>query len=103
VEKYSNCKRIISKAIEKFGGIDILVNNAGVWVNCIVPGWVATDMTSSILKKRVYNSKIYSDTPRGKPVSQEEIAGPIFFLAFNFSNNIVGEIINVNGGSVLCG
>jgi len=38
-----------------------------------------------------------------KIASPEEIAGPILFLASELSDNVVGEILNVNGGSVLCG
>jgi NAD(P)-dependent dehydrogenase (short-subunit alcohol dehydrogenase family) len=37
------------------------------------------------------------------PPTPEEIAGPILFLASDLSNFMTGEILNVNGGSVLCG
>jgi 3-oxoacyl-[acyl-carrier protein] reductase len=41
--------------------------------------------------------------PLGRPATPEEIAGPILFLASDLANFLTGEIINVNGGSVLCG
>ena len=41
--------------------------------------------------------------PLGRPATAEEIAGPILFLASDLANFMTGEIINVNGGSVLCG
>jgi 3-oxoacyl-[acyl-carrier protein] reductase len=41
--------------------------------------------------------------PLGRAATAEEIAGPILFLASDLSNFMVGEILNVNGGSVLCG
>ena len=37
---------------------------------------------------------------RGEP---DEIAGPILFAASDLATFITGEVINVNGGSVLCG
>jgi 3-oxoacyl-[acyl-carrier protein] reductase len=60
-------------------------------------------MTSSELKQKKTKASIERTIPRGKIASPEEIAGPILFLASELSNNIVGEILNVNGGSVLCG
>jgi 3-oxoacyl-[acyl-carrier protein] reductase len=41
--------------------------------------------------------------PLSRPATAEEIAGPILFLASDLANFMTGEIINVNGGSVLCG
>jgi 3-oxoacyl-[acyl-carrier protein] reductase len=35
--------------------------------------------------------------------SPEDIAGPIAFLCSSLAQHITGEILNVNGGSVLCG
>jgi len=75
----------------------------GVWVNCVAPGWVFTDMSASVFKDKKYKKQIENTIPRGKIATPEEIAGPILFLASELSNNIVGEILNVNGGSVLCG
>jgi len=41
--------------------------------------------------------------PLGRPGRAEEIAGPILFAASDLANFMTGEIINVNGGAVLCG
>ncbi|MFN9903798.1 MAG: 3-oxoacyl-ACP reductase FabG, partial [bacterium] len=32
-----------------------------------------------------------------------DIAGPVLFLASPLARHVTGEILNVNGGSVLCG
>ncbi len=76
---------------------------SGIWVNCVAPGWVITDMTKPVFKDKNYKAVLSYTIPRGKIATPEEIAGPIIFLASELSNNIVGEILNVNGGSVLCG
>jgi 3-oxoacyl-[acyl-carrier protein] reductase len=75
----------------------------GIWVNCVAPGWIDTDMTSVELKKSSTKKEILRTIPRKKVGTADEIAGPILFLASDLANNIVGEILNVNGGSVLCG
>lgn len=75
----------------------------GIWVNCVAPGWVETDMTAAELKNPAIRKKILDTIPRKKIASPAEIAGPVVFLASSLSDNIVGEILNVNGGSVLCG
>ena len=41
--------------------------------------------------------------PMGRVGTPEEIAGPILFLCSDLARNVTGEILNVNGGSVLCG
>ncbi|MDP2207251.1 MAG: 3-oxoacyl-ACP reductase family protein [Bacteroidota bacterium] len=76
---------------------------SGIWVNCVAPGWVITDMTAPVFKDKNYREVLRFTIPRGKIATPDEIAGPILFLASNLADNIVGEILNVNGGSVLCG
>lgn len=66
-------------------------------------GGVITDMTLPVFEDKEYMKLIEKTIPRGKIATADEIAGPILFLASKLSNNLVGEIINVNGGSVLCG
>ncbi len=75
----------------------------GINVNCVAPGWVETDMTSAVFKNRRSREKIEKTIPQGVIPIPDDIAGPILFLASNLSKNIVGAVLNVNGGSVLAG
>jgi 3-oxoacyl-[acyl-carrier protein] reductase len=74
-----------------------------ITVNCVAPGWVITDMTTDSLADSETNKKVIDDIPLNKIATPEEIAGPVLFLASNLASHITGEILNVNGGSVLCG
>jgi 3-oxoacyl-[acyl-carrier protein] reductase len=74
-----------------------------ILVNCVAPGWVDTDMSASVLRTKAGLKSASKNIPLGRPATAEEIAGPILFLASDFANFINGEVINVNGGSVLCG
>ncbi len=75
----------------------------GITVNCVAPGWVATDMTVDALNDSKQRRKIKELIPLGRVATPEEIAGPILFLASDLASHITGEVLNVNGGSVLCG
>jgi 3-oxoacyl-[acyl-carrier protein] reductase len=71
-------------------------------VNCVAPGWVATDMTRESLAG-LENVDILSKIPLGRVATPEELAGPIVFMASDLATFITGEVLNVNGGAVLCG
>lgn len=188
VAKSKSAKKVVEKAINKFGQIDILVNNAGIWtygeigkmteetwnetmeinlngvfhminavvpymkkrrfgkiinvsstagqrgeafhshyaaskgaiisltkslatelgsyninVNSIAPGWVDTDMSASVLRNQKYAEEARKGIPIGRIPTAEDIAGPILFLASDLARHITGEVLNVNGGSVLAG
>jgi 3-oxoacyl-[acyl-carrier protein] reductase len=75
----------------------------GILVNSVAPGWVATDMSNPVLESKVGKKMAASVIPLGRPATAEEVAGPILFLASDLANFMTGEILNVNGGSVLCG
>jgi 3-oxoacyl-[acyl-carrier protein] reductase len=75
----------------------------GILVNSVAPGWVATDMSNAVLESMAGQKLASTVIPLGRAATAEEIAGPILFLASELSNFMVGEILNVNGGSVLCG
>jgi len=74
-----------------------------ITVNCVAPGWVITDMTTDSLADPDIYKKVVGDIPLRKVAKPEEIAGPVIFLASALASHITGEILNVNGGSVLCG
>jgi 3-oxoacyl-[acyl-carrier protein] reductase len=75
----------------------------GILVNSVAPGWVATDMSNPVLETKAGKKMAARVIPLGRAASAEEVAGPILFLASDLANFISGEILNVNGGSVLCG
>ena len=75
----------------------------GILVNSVAPGWVATDMSNPVLNTKAGKKMAGSVIPLGRPATAEEVAGPILFLASDLANFVHGEVLNVNGGSVLCG
>lgn len=84
-------------------GLSTELARHGVTVNCVAPGWVATDMSNPVLDTKAGKKMAASVIPLGRAATAEEVAGPILFLASDLANFINGEILNVNGGSVLCG
>jgi len=72
-----------------------------VIVNCVSPGWVATDMIARELRDPNIGEEIRRIIPRGHVATAEEIAGSVLFLASELSNHLVGSIISVNGGAVM--
>jgi 3-oxoacyl-[acyl-carrier protein] reductase len=72
-----------------------------ILVNCVAPGWVATDMSNEALAEE--NENITKLIPLGRAGTAEEIAAVILFLASDLASYMTGEIVNVNGGNVLVG
>ena len=75
----------------------------GITVNCVAPGWVDTDMSADPLRKRRELERIVEAIPLRRVATADDVAGPILFLASELARHITGEVVNVNGGSVLCG
>jgi 3-oxoacyl-[acyl-carrier protein] reductase len=75
----------------------------GVRVNCVAPGWVDTDMAAATLAQPGRRLEIEREIPLGRVASPADIAGPILFLVSDLARHIQGEVLNVNGGSVLAG
>jgi len=74
-----------------------------IYVNCVAPGWVDTDMSRPALDNPAVAKGIYDTIPIGRVGTPEEIAGPILFLCTPLAGFITGEVFNVNGGAVLAG
>jgi len=71
-------------------------------VNAVAPGWVDTDMTADALAGD-RREEVLASIPLHRVATPEDIAGPVLFLASPLARHITGEILNVNGGSVLIG
>lgn len=76
-----------------------------ITVNCVAPGWVDTEMAEQPYARDGGRGRreIERGIPLGRVATAEEIAGPIVFLCSDLARHVTGEILNVNGGSVLCG
>ena len=71
-------------------------------VNSVAPGWVDTEMCVEAFAGDG-RERIEEGIPLARVASSADIAGPILFLASDLARHITGEILNVNGGSVLAG
>ena len=72
-----------------------------ITVNSVAPGWVDTEAVEKPFAAG--RARIEAAIPLGRVASPSDIAGPILFLASPLARHMTGEILNVNGGSVLCG
>jgi 3-oxoacyl-[acyl-carrier protein] reductase len=83
-------------------GVAIELAPRGVTVNCVAPGWVDTEM-AEIPYRDGGRERIAAGIPLGRVAAAEDVAGPIVFLCSGLARHITGEVLNVNGGTVLCG
>lgn len=83
-------------------GVAVELAPRDITVNCVAPGWIDTDMVV-----RPYadggRDRIETTIPLGRIATPEDVAGPIVFLCSALGRHITGEVLNVNGGAVLCG
>jgi NAD(P)-dependent dehydrogenase (short-subunit alcohol dehydrogenase family) len=72
----------------------------GIRVNCIAPGFIATDMSAKALnndKERM--QKVLSRTPMGKLGDPSDIAEAALFLVSGAAKYITGVVLPVDGGN----
>jgi 3-oxoacyl-[acyl-carrier protein] reductase len=84
-------------------GLSTELARDGIYVNCVAPGWVETDMAAPALNDPPTRAKVFATIPMGRVGRPEEIAAPIVFLCTPHAGFVTGEIFNVNGGAVLVG
>ncbi len=87
-------------SITKSLAVELAARN--VTVNCVAPGWVDTEMVAGAIAGEGID-RISSGIPLGRIASPEDVAGPIVFLCSELARHMTGEVVNVNGGSVMCG
>lgn len=69
-----------------------------VRVNCLAPGYVATDLTEGLRADDDLRASIIERTPLDRFADPEEIAGPAVFLASDAASYVTGATIPVDGG-----
>jgi 3-oxoacyl-[acyl-carrier protein] reductase len=72
-------------------------------VNCVAPGWIETAMVRPVFEDAEYKEQVLNSIPLHRMASTDDIALSVCFLASDWARHITGEILNINGGSVLCG
>jgi len=74
-----------------------------IYINCVAPGWVDTDMAAPALNNPTTREKVLHTIPLGRVGTPAELAAPVLFLCTPHAGFITGEVLNVNGGAVLVG
>jgi len=94
VPSYSAAKGAIVQ-LTKSMAIELAPHN--IQVNVIIPGWIETDMTTSIQQSPM-SDEIVARTPAGRWGRPDEFAGSAVFLASSAADFITGESLRVDGG-----
>ena len=68
----------------------------GVTVNCVAPGFIATDMTTVLPEEQ--QKALAAQIPTGRMGSPEEVAAAVAWLASPQAGYITGQELHVNGG-----
>ena len=72
----------------------------GIRVNCIAPGFIATEMSAKALnndKERM--NKVLSRTPMGKLGQPSDIGNAVVYLCSNEASYVTGVVLPVDGGN----
>jgi 3-oxoacyl-[acyl-carrier protein] reductase len=83
-------------------GVAVELAPSGTTVNCVAPGWIDTEMAEEPYAG-AGRARIEAGIPLGRVATADDVAGPVVFLCSTLARHITGEVLNVNGGSVLCG
>ena len=75
------------------------VGPSGIRVNCVAPGCIRTSMTE-VLGEETLKS-LADETPLGRIGTPDDVAAAVAFLASEDASFITGQILGVNGGSVI--
>ncbi|MEX1183045.1 MAG: SDR family oxidoreductase [Gemmatimonadota bacterium] len=83
-------------------GVAVELAALDITVNCVAPGWIDTEMAAQPYAGEG-RARIEAGIPLGRVATAEDVAGPVLFLCSSYARHITGEVLNVNGGAVLCG
>lgn len=80
-------------------GLSTEVAPHGILVNAVAPGWVDTDMSAPVLRRRP--GPVLAKIPLGRVGTPQELGGCILFYCTPWSNFMTGSVLSANGGAVL--
>ena len=72
------------------------LGSRGITVNCVAPGFIATDMTDALPEAQ--RSALLQQIPAGRLGTPEEVADAVAFLASPRAAYVTGTQLHVNGG-----
>jgi len=71
----------------------------GIRANVIAPGFIETDMTSSIPEAK--RKELTDRIPLGRLGKGRDVANVVAFLASDLSSYVTGQVLCVDGGMVM--
>lgn len=95
---------VVPYSASKGGVVQLTKSLAVAWardniqVNCIIPGWISTDMTAGIREVPAFHQQIIARTPAGRFGEPEECGGAAVFLASRAADFVTGVSLPVDGG-----
>jgi 3-oxoacyl-[acyl-carrier protein] reductase len=72
-------------------------------VNAVAPGWVDTNLNDPVFIDDEFRHRVIDGIPLKRVATADDFALSLVFLASDWSRHITGEVLNINGGAVLCG
>ena len=71
----------------------------GILVNCVAPGFIATDMTAAL--PEAARATLLQDIALGRLGDPDDVAGAVLFLASDLARYVTGQVLVVDGGMVI--
>lgn len=72
------------------------LGSRNITVNCVAPGFVATDMTHTLTEEQ--KQAMLAAIPLGRAGTPEDVAGAVGFLVSPAASYVTGTTVHVNGG-----
>ncbi|MBB5204455.1 3-oxoacyl-[acyl-carrier protein] reductase [Inhella inkyongensis] len=76
------------------------VGSRGITVNCVAPGFIATDMTAALPEAQ--QAALLAQIPLARLGEAKEVAAAVAFLAGSGGGYVTGSELHVNGGMYMC-